>query len=112
MPHFDTIKIYSCGKHCENGEIACYKQFLLSHNVFYPIPLPDDKILDRSKLKQSAYNNSKFDENTLFPWGVKKVSLFGNGLYGTFFHFKWTLKCCMQFVPICTGLKFCRLVMG
>ena len=23
MPHFDTLKIYSCGKHCEKGEIAC-----------------------------------------------------------------------------------------
>ena len=27
-------------------------------------PLPDDKILDRSKLKQPAYDNSKFDENS------------------------------------------------
>ena len=24
MPHFDAVKIYSCGKHCEKkGEIAC-----------------------------------------------------------------------------------------
>ena len=27
-------------------------------------PLPDDKILDRSKLKQSADDNFKFDENS------------------------------------------------
>ena len=27
-------------------------------------PLPDDKILDRSKLKQSADDNSRFDENS------------------------------------------------
>ena len=27
-------------------------------------PLPDDKILERSKLKQSADDNSKFDENS------------------------------------------------
>ena len=27
-------------------------------------PLPDDKILDRSKLKQSVDNNFKFDENS------------------------------------------------
>ena len=27
-------------------------------------PLPDDKILDRSNLKQSAENNFKFDENS------------------------------------------------
>ena len=28
-------------------------------------PLPDDKILDRSKLKQSADDNFKFDENSI-----------------------------------------------
>ena len=28
------------------------------------------------------------------------------------FHFKGTLKCCLQFVSIRTSLKFCRLVMG
>ena len=27
-------------------------------------PLPDDNILDRSKLKQSADDNFKFDENS------------------------------------------------
>ena len=27
-------------------------------------PLPDDKILDRSKLKQSADDNFRFDENS------------------------------------------------
>ena len=72
--------------------------------------LPDDKILDRSKLKQSADNNFEFDvisrkfsklvENTvdkgeiayeqfllfpqcfkrLVPQGRQKVSLCGNGL--------------------------------
>ena len=47
--------------------------FSVSHIVLYPYavlsaifinPLPDDKILDRSKLKQSADDNSKFDENS------------------------------------------------
>ena len=33
-------------------------------------------------------------------------------LYGTFFHFKCALKCCLQFVSIWTSLKFCHLVMG
>ena len=28
------------------------------------------------------------------------------------FHFKCTLKCRLQFVPIWTSLKFCHLVMG
>ena len=28
------------------------------------------------------------------------------------FHFKCTLKCRLQFVSVCTSLKFCRLVMG
>ena len=74
------------------------------YNIFYLInPLPDDKILDRSKLKQSADDNFKFDENRrkfskrventvgkgeiahyeqflLFPQCFQKVSLCGNGL--------------------------------
>ena len=29
MLHFDELNIYSCAKHCEKGEIACNKQFLL-----------------------------------------------------------------------------------
>ena len=29
-----------------------------------------------------------------------------------FFHFKYTLKCRLQFVKIWTSLKFCRLVMS
>ena len=28
------------------------------------------------------------------------------------FDFKFTLKCCLQFVPIWTNLKFCHLVIG
>ena len=35
MPHFDELKIYSCGKHCEKRKkIACNKQFLLFSTVF------------------------------------------------------------------------------
>ena len=29
LPHFDPLKIYSCGKDGEKGEIACNMQFLL-----------------------------------------------------------------------------------
>ena len=36
----------------------------LSLSDFSLNPLPDNKILDRSKLKQSADNNFKFDENS------------------------------------------------
>ena len=36
MPHFDTLKIYSCGKHCKKGEIACDKQFLYFSQCFLP----------------------------------------------------------------------------
>ena len=53
-------------------------------------PLPDDKILDWSKLKQSADHNFEFDvksknffklvENTMVSHGHQKVSLCGNGL--------------------------------
>ena len=38
-------------------------------------PLPDDKILDRSKLKQSAEDNFKFDENgrNFYEWVESNV---------------------------------------
>ena len=36
MPHFDTLNIYSCGKHCEKKEIACNKQFFLVSQCFLP----------------------------------------------------------------------------
>ena len=57
-------------------------------------PLPDDKILNRSNLKQSADVNFKFDENSrkfskrlentvfskgLFPRGVKRCHCVGMG---------------------------------
>ena len=36
MPHFDALKIYTCGKHCEKRRIACNKQFLLFWHCFLP----------------------------------------------------------------------------
>ena len=35
MTHFDSLKIYSCGKHCE--KLLVTSNFSYSHNVFYPI---------------------------------------------------------------------------
>ena len=51
------------------GEITRNEQFLLYPQYFPAIfikfnPLPDDKILDSSKLKQCADDNFEFDENT------------------------------------------------
>ena len=38
MPHFDALRLYSCGNIVRKGEIACNKQFLLfSQCFFYPI---------------------------------------------------------------------------
>ena len=36
LRHFDTLKIYSCGKHCEKRIITCNKQFLLFSQCFLP----------------------------------------------------------------------------
>ena len=36
----------------------------LPHRHYFFNPLPDDKILDWSKMKQSADDNFKFDENS------------------------------------------------
>ena len=67
MPHFDALKINSCGKNCE--KIACNMQFFLFSQCFLPYMV-------------------------------------------LIFHFKCTLKCCLQFVSIWTSLQFCRLVTG
>ena len=69
IPHFDPLKIYSCGKHFEKR---------------------------RNCLKQA-----------ISPF----LTMFST-FYDTIFHFKCTLKCCLQFVSIWTTLKFCHLVMG
>ena len=37
MPHFDVLKIYRCGRHCDKkGEIVCNKHFLLFSQCFLP----------------------------------------------------------------------------
>ena len=36
MPHFEALQIYSCGKHCEKGDIAYNKQFLLFSQCTLP----------------------------------------------------------------------------
>ena len=57
---------------------------------FYLNPLPDDKILDRSKLKQSADDNFKFDENSIkFFKQVEKTVAYGEiARYKHFFLFQ------------------------
>ena len=35
MPHFNALKIYRCGKHCEK-KLLVTSNFSFSHNVFYP----------------------------------------------------------------------------
>ena len=64
----------------EKGEIAHLSNFTFCHNVFYEIyilksfnPSSDDKILDRSKLKQSTEDNFKFDENRKFSKQVENT---------------------------------------
>ena len=42
---------------------VCLQKTSKSHS-YHLNPLPDNKILDRSKLKQSTDDNSKFDENS------------------------------------------------
>ena len=70
MPHFDALKIYSCGKHCEK------RRYCL--------------------------------EQAISPF----LTMFSTLYMALIFHFKCTLKRCLQFVSIWTSLKFCRLIMG
>ena len=38
MTHFDALKMYSCGKHCEKKEkLLVTSNFSFSYFVFYPI---------------------------------------------------------------------------
>ena len=67
MTHFDALKIYSIGKHCEKRR-NCLLQAISPFLTMFSI------------------------------------------LYGTYFHFKCTLKCCLQLVSIWTSVKFCRLL--
>ena len=47
------------------GEISCYEQFLLFPQSFQKVyPFTRRQILDRSKMKQSADDNLKFDKNS------------------------------------------------
>ena len=63
--HFSKLKAFA------NGKINVTKKLTLSQTSPFLTclqyrafnPLPDDKILDRSNLKQSADDNFKFDEN-------------------------------------------------
>ena len=60
-------------------------------------PLPDDKILDGSKLKQSAGNNFKFDENSrkFSKWVEKTVGKVEIARYEQFLLFPQNfLKAC------------------
>ena len=70
MPHFDALKIYSCGKHCEKRRhclLQAMSPFLTMFSTLYGTYfiisnalLPDNKILDWSKLKQIADDILKF----------------------------------------------------
>ena len=70
MLHFDTLKIYNCGKHCMKGEIACYKQVLLFSLCF----LHYIALIFHFKytLKMSSVICSNLDQS--------KMLSFGNGL--------------------------------
>ena len=57
-------------------------------SFFFFNPLPDDKILDWSKLKQSADDNFKFDENS------RKFSKWVENAVG-----KGEIACYEQFLP-------------
>ena len=103
-------------------EIARYEQFLLFPQCFQKACFPGASVgvivwewvkplphFDPLKMFSSR-KHCKKRKNCLF----QAISCFLTVLsiqYGTF-HFKCTLKCCLQFVSVWTSLKYCRLVMG
>ena len=52
------------GRYQGDGLISLSSPHQPYNNLYIFNPLPDNKILDRSKLKQSADNNFRFDENS------------------------------------------------
>ena len=104
--------------------------------IFSLQPFPRGQILDSSKLKEFADNIFEFDENgrkfstrvenivgkgeiacyeqfLLFPQCFQKTCTADTWKPGLVWErVKFTLKCRLPFVSICTCLKFCRLVMG
>ena len=76
------------------GGNAGTQHFLLFYSSIKDInyqfnPLPDDKILDWSKLKQSADDNFKFDENSrkFSKWVENMVGKGEIARYEQFLHF-------------------------
>ena len=66
MPHFDTLKIYSCGKNCRKRRKYWIPEFSPFHTVFLktsflgsPHSLPRDKISDWSKSKAFVDDEKK-----------------------------------------------------
>ena len=71
------------------------------------IPLPDDTVLDRSKVKQSADNNFKFDENSRkFSKRVENTVVKEKLLVGSNFSFSHSVS--KGLFP--RGVKRCRCV--
>ena len=75
---------------------------------FFFNPLPDDKILDRSKLKQSADDNFKFDENSR-KFSTRVENTVGKGEIACYKQF---LLCPQCFQKVCFpgGVKRCHCV--
>ena len=62
--------------------------------------LADDKILDRSKLKQSADDNFKFDENSR-KFSKRVENTVGKGEIARYSVFKWLVSKGCQKVSLC-----------
>ena len=131
MRHFDALKLYSCGIHCEkkrNCLLQCFLSFMAL--IFYFNPFPHNKILHQTKMK--AFADGKINVTKMIISVFDRIeNIVGKGeiaLPSQFFQkasfvdaskcvivwerFKCTLKCHLQFVSVWTSLKFCGLLMG
>ena len=99
MPHFDTLKIYSCGK-------QAISPFLTMFSTLYGTVKP-------RYFESQSYESPRFFE--LYPKSGQKVHCIATSNYRDFtvliFRFKCTSKCRLQFVSILPSLKF-YMVMG
>ena len=117
IPHFDTLKIHSCGNHFDTLRIhSCGNHFeaLKIHscgNHFDALMIHSFGKHFDALMIHSCGKYCEKRRNCLWEAISPFLTVFSS-LYATYFSFECTLKCRLQFVSIWTSVKLCRLVMG
>ena len=95
MPDFDALKIYSCGKHHEKGDITGNKQFLpfsrfLPYMIISLVHMILNYMTGQRKLWEKEKKNAGFSIvfNSFLSKDCENLGLFSKGLKNVFSHSK------------------------